>query len=108
METAEAGVEVEPENLWLRMTVVSLKLKTSTDAASLEGVADQLREMATRIDRLPKNQEWIRMARHFVPTVCLFQALSGNLEEARRMLGEWIKNNPTDTWSKEISEALGT
>lgn len=108
LETAEAGVEAEPENLWLRMTVVSLKLKTSTDAASLEGVADQLREIATRIDRQPKNQEWIRMARHFVPTVCLFQALSGNLEEARRMLGEWMKNNPTDAWAREISEALGT
>lgn len=108
LEAAQEGGAREPADLWLQSAIVSLRLRTSTDAASLEGIPARLKEISGKLDRMPRSSEWGALIRHFVPTLCLYHALSGNTDEARRILTEWLKSNPSDSWSKEILEALGT
>ena len=107
LEAAQTGAAKFPENLWLQVAAVCLSLRTSTDAASLEAVPPLLKDITARLDKLPKNAEWGAIIQHFVPTLCLYHALAGNAEEARRVLKEWVKSNPEDVWAREILDAVG-
>jgi tetratricopeptide (TPR) repeat protein len=107
LEAAQTGTAKFPENLWLQVATVCLSLRTSTDSASLEAVPVLLRDITARLDKLPKNAEWGAIIQHFVPTLCLYHALAGNAEEARRVLKEWVKSNPEDAWAREILDAVG-
>ena len=107
LEAAEAGVAKFPESLWLQLAAVCLSLRTSTDAASLEGVPPLLKDITARLDKMPRNAEWGAIIQHFVPTLCLYHALAGNADEARRVLKEWVKSNPEDAWARQILDAVG-
>ncbi len=107
LEEAREAARLSPQNPQVQMTVVSLRLRTSTDPESMDGISTRLQEIATHLDRMPKTPEWFTLAQHFVPTVCIYQGLIGNTEEARRMVGEWMKTNSSDTWAREIQSALG-
>ena len=107
LEVAQTGSARFPENLWLRVSAVCLSLRTSTDSTSLEGVPAQLKDITARLDKMPKNAEWGAIIQHFVPTLCLYHALAGNADEARRVLKEWVKSNPEDVWAREILDSVG-
>lgn len=107
LEAAQAGTARYPDSLWLQLAAVCLSLRTSTDPASLEGVPPMLKSITARLDKMPKNAEWGAIIQHFVPTLCLYHALAGNAEEARRVLKEWVKSNPEDDWAREILDAVG-
>jgi tetratricopeptide (TPR) repeat protein len=107
LEEAREAARLSPKSSLIQMAVVSLRLRTSTDPESMEGISARLKEIATDLDRMPKTPDWFAMAQHFVPTVCIYQGLIGNSDEALRMLGDWLKSNPNDSWAREIQSALG-